>query len=262
VAMCQAGIEAARRPEEKRLVLARLGEIRDPRALPVLEAYLTDKTLGDDAAAAMVSVADKLLPGGWQESSKAIEQALGATRAEPVRQRAAQILQRVTEMEDFAIDWQVAGPFTQKGKDGTEILDVVFPPEQPEAPRVEWKSQPVSDDPERYWFLDLNRSIGGSDRAAYLRTRVRSPSDQRVRLEIGSDDGVKVWLNGELIHNHNVPRGCERGADKVEAPLKGGWNDLLLKVANGGGDWGACLRIRALDGSHLDGVLTKTQQEN
>jgi hypothetical protein len=57
-----------------------------------------------------------------------------------------------------------------------------------------------------------------------------------------------------LIHTFAGVRGCERGQDKVAARLKKGRNEILLKVANGGGGWAACLRVRQPDGSHVDGL--------
>jgi hypothetical protein len=34
-------------------------------------------------------------------------------------------------------------------------------------------------------------------------------------LGIGSDDGVKVWLNGELVHENWIDRGVEPDDDVV-----------------------------------------------
>jgi hypothetical protein len=40
----------------------------------------------------------------------------------------------------------------------------------------------------------------------YLRTRLHAPAAQAVVFALGSDDGLKVWLNGELVHANNA--GC------------------------------------------------------
>jgi hypothetical protein len=73
-------------------------------------------------------------------------------------------------------------------------------------------------------------------------------------LELGSDDGIKAWLNQEVIHTNNALRGCGPGQDKVNAMLRQGWNELMLKVTNDGGGWGACARLRAPDGGAVTGV--------
>jgi len=252
--MYAAGLDAARRVEERKMLLSGLAEIKDAQTLAVLEPYLGNEQLRAEAASAMITVADGLLPGGWVEARTALESVLAATEVENIRTRAEDVLRRVAECEDFITDWLASGPYRQGGKKGNELFDVVFPPEEPDAGGVEWKRQPVSKDPARYWYVDLVRSCGGSHPVGYLRTYVFSPKTQDVLLEFGSDDGIKVWLNGEVIHANNVPRGCDRAQDKVKATLNEGWNELLLKITNIGGGWGACVRVRSPDGGRLEGL--------
>ncbi|HNT34940.1 MAG TPA: hypothetical protein PKH07_08085, partial [bacterium] len=94
----------------------------------------------------------------------------------------------------------------------------------------------------------------GAHRIAYLRTLVWSPEQKKAQIEIGSDDGVKVWLNDEVVHSKNVGRGCTPGEDKARVVLKEGWNRLLVKVSNYTGGWGLALRIRSPKGRTLDGL--------
>jgi hypothetical protein len=91
----------------------------------------------------------------------------------------------------------------------------------------------------------------------YLKTAVESAEEQEVLLEMGSDDGVKAWLNGEEIHANNAGRGVTPGEDKVKTKLKAGENVLLLKITQGGGGWGACARFRKPDGSQIEGLVVK-----
>jgi hypothetical protein len=69
-----------------------------------------------------------------------------------------------------------------------------------------------------------------------------------TELLIGSDDGVKVWLNGELVHNNHAHRGLTLDQDRVRVKLRKGINWLLVKVENGGGDWALAVRVRDADG--------------
>jgi hypothetical protein len=117
---------------------------------------------------------------------------------------------------------------------------------------------PVAD-PARPYVLDLGRTIGGDNRAAYLRTKAWSPRKQQTRMECGRDDGLKVWLNGAVALSKNSPSSVSPGSDKADVTLEEGWNTLLLKVINGGGDWGVCIRFRALDGSRLEGIRASTE---
>ena len=43
-----------------------------------------------------------------------------------------------------------------------------------------------------------------------------SPRDRAARLDIGSDDGVKAWLNGKLVHGNNALRGVGVAQEKVK----------------------------------------------
>ena len=101
----------------------------------------------------------------------------------------------------------------------------------------------------------------GDNRAGYLFTRVYSPKEQPARLELGSDDGIKAWLNGHPVHANNALRGMNPGDDKINVTLKDGWNTLLLKVTNNGGGWNACARLRAPDGGTLADVRAEAGEK-
>jgi len=90
---------------------------------------------------------------------------------------------------------------------------------------------------------------------------VYSNKAQDVLLEVGSDDGLKLWLNGQLVHRNNALRACDRGQDKVKATLKDGWNELRLKVVNAGGGWAASLRIRTPDGGRPEGLRVDANRQ-
>ena len=103
-------------------------------------------------------------------------------------------------------------------------------------------------------LVNFSKLIGGDNRAAYLRNRVWAPVAQDVRLELGSDDGVKVWLNQSVVHANNRPRACRVGEDKVNITLNEGWNELLVKVVQGGGGWAFCGRLVQPDGALTTGL--------
>jgi len=78
---------------------------------------------------------------------------------------------------------------------------------------------------------------------AYAASEIVMPEAASVLLALGSDDAVKVWLNGEKIHDRWVLRGVETDADLVPLPLKKGTNRLLLKVQNAELGWGFICRV-------------------
>jgi len=143
-----------------------------------------------------------------------------------------------------AVRWSVSGPYTQDGKGPQELFDIKFPPEDGKG---QWKDA-GSSDPSQVWQIDLTQAVGGENRVAYLRTGLKSATQQKATLEIGSDDGVKVWLNGKLVHSNNTLRGVTPGEDKVSVTLKKGDNIILLKITQGGGGWGASFRLAGASG--------------
>ncbi|UCG47611.1 MAG: DUF1080 domain-containing protein [Phycisphaerales bacterium] len=104
-------------------------------------------------------------------------------------------------------------------------------------------------------MINIAEVVGSEENAAaYLQARLWSDSDQQVGLELGSDDGVKVWLNGQVVHTNNASRAVAAGQDKFKVGVKRGWNDLMLKITNGGGGWAACARVVGADGKKATGV--------
>lgn len=41
---------------------------------------------------------------------------------------------------------------------------------------------------------------------AYAFMNIISPRDQAVKMGVGSDDSIKVWLNGQVVHRNNTNR--------------------------------------------------------
>ncbi len=79
-------------------------------------------------------------------------------------------------------------------------------------------------------------------------TLVAEEAMEGVVMGVSSDDSIKVWLNGEVVHTNAVNRG--RGGagsfqDKFNVDLKKGDNLLMVKVSERGGGWGMYAGIGA-----------------
>ena len=77
---------------------------------------------------------------------------------------------------------------------------------------------------------------------AYAACWIESDKKQDKVFGFGSNDGAKVWLNGELIHQIHMPRPAELDDDYFRASFKKGKNLLLIKIDQGFGGWGFILR--------------------
>ena len=72
------------------------------------------------------------------------------------------------------------------------------------------------------------------DHVVYGSLTLDSPRKQETTMLVGSDDGVKVWLNGEVVHYNPVERGAGDFQDAFPVTLKQGTNALLVAVDNRG----------------------------
>ena len=58
-----------------------------------------------------------------------------------------------------------------------------------------------------------------------------------------SNDGIEVFLNGEIVHKRHVKRSLQVDEDEIELPLQAGRNYLMLKIDQGKGDWGFSFQL-------------------
>ena len=85
-----------------------------------------------------------------------------------------------------------------------------------------------------------------NDHSSYGLITLVSASDQSgVDMRVGSDDSVKVWLNGEVVHKNAVNRGAGDFQDTFQVDLKQGDNLLLVKVSERGGGWSMFAGVNA-----------------
>ncbi|MGB9596446.1 MAG: serine hydrolase, partial [Candidatus Poribacteria bacterium] len=103
---------------------------------------------------------------------------------------------------------------------------------------LQWKVANSTDDK-----IDLIKLYGQKNYAiAYAYAEIDMPSEKKTLLGIGSDDAIKVWLNGKLIHENWIARAANKDDDLVPVDLQKGVNHLLLKIQNGTGAWGFICR--------------------
>jgi len=112
---------------------------------------------------------------------------------------------------------------------------------RPDGTKAEWKPQTFSWD-----IVDLTQAFPGrptENVVAYAFATVARRESGPVVLGLGSDDGVKVWINGRLVHEYIAERAARADEDLVEVALKAGENRILVKVEQGTGGWGFLFRV-------------------
>jgi CubicO group peptidase (beta-lactamase class C family) len=104
---------------------------------------------------------------------------------------------------------------------------------------VQWQPYTSGSD-----VIDLDAVYNQADYAsAYALAEIKSDADRSLYLALGSDDGVKVWLNGKLVHRNWTPRGAVPDEDVVPINIVKGSNQILLKVQDMQQGWGFVARL-------------------
>lgn len=174
--------------------------------------------------------------------------------------------------EHFVRTWSVLGPFWFNPADLHDIecrdaVDLTVGPfdEATLGGSVglqqgghEWVRYAPQDD--RHWdrgqiVLDTHgMRIDACEHAvAYLAADVIAPEAiEGAALLTGSDDYLKVWLNGERVHTYNDERrGVSADDDATTVDLREGRNHIVVKCINVDGGWGMSLRFVDAQGRAL-----------
>ena len=150
--------------------------------------------------------------------------------------------------------WLVLEPF------GIEVVgDTFFPSEKTQ--KIEFKADHIDvmqfqrqvtiGEKDYHWLvlenyygaINLTKKYDDWYQITYAWAQIDMPEEKQCVLGIGADDAVKVWLNGELVHENWTSRGAELDDDLVPVIFKKGGNQLVLKIQNRGGPWGFCCRL-------------------
>ncbi|HMS54153.1 MAG TPA: DUF1553 domain-containing protein [Fimbriimonadaceae bacterium] len=164
-----------------------------------------------------------------QRSLTALNQVIEDTvRSVDLKQASAQ-LRSLRSTIVGSPNWEISETFTRTS------FDTAF--DQDDKPTT-WKP----------FALEIGKSyasvVGKDNASVYLRARVTLSKASKLQFAISSDDGLKVWVNGKLVHANKVTRGLDP-VDTVSADFKLGENEILLKVTNGGAPDG--VNVRSLD---------------
>ncbi|MBN2415540.1 amidohydrolase family protein [bacterium] len=159
------------------------------------------------------------------------------------------------ENSGLVTHWLAAGPFDLKAN----VLNQVTPPPgflESYAPErsVDPVSQISQDGAILSWlparadargYLDFTKVLGNYGRSiGYAYTEIISSDDRQVVMAFGSSDGLKIWVNGMLVHDRHGLHKARRDDVLISVPFRSGTNHLLFKVEHFVGvDWGLYLRV-------------------
>ncbi|HEX5218903.1 MAG TPA: HEAT repeat domain-containing protein [Verrucomicrobiae bacterium] len=250
VQLLKSAYALAARPEDKRLILSSLATAPNLESLQLARTACGEPGIKAEAEVACARIAKALLAAEPTAATTALQNLATNGSTANVQAEAKSILKQ------FDSGWLASGPYRRRGKEAMDLFDIVFPPERrnPGTNVIVWWRAPGTADLSRRGEVDLLGIAGGDQCAVYLKTRVFAPAAQDALFEIGSDDGIKLWLNGELIHTNNAVRGLTPGQDRARGKLREGWNDLFAKVTQSTAGCGMAVTIKNASGSEINGL--------
>lgn len=209
---------------------------------PLTSAVLTPPQIRE-MTSEMLNAQKKYLPGYGQLQQKK-EMKLANPKVAVANEK-TEIFKEFNVISRF----YVIGPFANTDENGKSLeLSQELPPEKKvdlhavyegkAGRKIKWKK--ITDkDMEDDGFVDLNRLLEvGAGTVGYAYTVLDAIADTMLTLQVGSDDGIAVWLNGNKIYSFETARGAARAQAEIQLCLKDGRNELLLKIDQKEGDWG------------------------
>ena len=144
-------------------------------------------------------------------------------------------------------DWHAAGPFT--AEHGNLAFYKVYEPETKDVKTgdtYEVNGKTIKWEKQTHWVDEqVHNDIVGENSATYLFRNIASVTQQKALLYIGSNDALKVWMNGTELLAKNVQRDAAADQEQIQVNLKPGNNTLLLKVVNYSGPSGFYFRMES-----------------
>ncbi|HYF49872.1 MAG TPA: alpha-glucosidase/alpha-galactosidase [Planctomycetota bacterium] len=158
--------------------------------------------------------------------------------------------------EDAIHSWHVIGP-VKSPTEGKVTLELPSPIEDEFLRRkdgsVDLKAKYDIGGQEMRWapfsadkkgLVNLSKGLGRYEwSVGYAYAEIESIHARETVLSCGSDDGIKIWLNGKVVHQHEVGRALQPNQDNVPIRLQAGVNRIIVKIDNYVGGWGFTVSI-------------------
>ena len=95
-------------------------------------------------------------------------------------------------------------------------------------------------------LMALQTIYAGSStpREGYFVSYVWSDTQRSVDLAIGQDDGARVWFNNVYLGEVSECQGASADDYLYPVTLQVGWNQVTVRVYDGGGNWGLYTRFK------------------
>ncbi|MEX0676577.1 MAG: hypothetical protein WD063_05850 [Pirellulales bacterium] len=231
-------------PRARRLAFEWIARVDPAAPLRLIPGMLDDPSLElrRDAVARLLTAAEKsLAEKNEREALATYRKALVSARDLDQVKIITEALQKLGQPVDlahhygFVQDWMLIGPFDNHGGKG---FDKIYPPEEAvdfaaacstPGGTLRWTRHHTDDD---YGAVDLNKAVGKHMGAAgYAAAEFQSVARRPIELRLGSENAVKIWLNGKLLASTEAYHSNSAMDQYIgRGQLEPGRNVILVKV--------------------------------
>jgi hypothetical protein len=247
-------LETSKDPKARRLAYEWLLKV-DPEAEErIVPQFLDDPSveLRRDAVALLIKQGDKAAKD--DDKGKAVKLLTRAFDAARDRDQIDLLAKQLKELghevdlirhDGMIVDWLVIGPFDNTDEAG---YDTVYPPEKEIDTRAKYdgkhgevgwgsyRSESRGGKIDLYKALaeslvDISEKLHEREVVGYAVAEFHSSRNQEAQIRSSSTNAIKIWLNGELVDEHNVYHaGSQFDQFEAAAELREGKNQILVKL--------------------------------
>lgn len=248
------------RDMERGLILDQIAAVNDIAAFHKLEEMADDKAIGGMAASALAKNARLYGQPEFAIVTKSLAAFIAKTTGD-AQKDLKEALSAVCAPYGYITKWRYSNVYTAKDEKGADTCPAAhktfFLPEKPDYNYSKWPKFVPAKDSKTPEVVTLHKCLGGVQRTAYIVAYIHADADKEAILEMGSDDMLKAWMNGEMIVDSPKYQALVRASYKIPVKLKKGKNTLLMKVSQGSHNWEACAALKNVDGGLLEGWQDK-----
>jgi len=259
-----AALQLVRRSKDEETVAEAMRWVRAypvPGAVDVLKAELKAGNLSGASASALAGLAAVLIQRGDREEGIALarEALRGGTpeNSGPLLTAlaAAGMTPELADLLGVIRNWRILGPLPWNLSEG-------FSGRFASEPTVDFSATVDGMNGRDTWKtisetgtlgeVNLAGLLGMVENAAAVAVcRVSVPEPVKAVLRCGSDDGIKVWVNGQPVFEKDCDRGMLPDQDLIPVMLQAGENRLTLVITQRAGGWGFQARMTDEQGGPL-----------
>lgn len=240
--------------EQRAMALEGIRKHPTPEAFEIVLDLLKKDDVTQLSPALLIAVAQKALVSGREVEGKellslvlsrittpqSIREVIEALRAYGSNQEAARLMGFITR-------WYFVGPFPWNPLEG-------FKPSFIDEPTIDLNAIYTVENRNIQWHPHETLDIGGvfdlitliaptENAVAFAYSEIEVAEGGKAQIRTGSDDGIRVWVNGEQVLEKDVDRGADIDQDIADIVLNSGTNKILVQITQRSGGWGFVLRL-------------------